>query len=154
MSDLDVVAYLRAALALPLEQQREALMPAYLAAYDAYGVNWELNTAAMADEHVFLAGGSSRLPGLPRRTVGAAGYLDAQCQLREALDVARIELDEVIPLGSSRVVAMTRFVISAGGGEVEQQCMELHEFRDGELVRQTYWFDRDEGRAAIGLGSP
>jgi ketosteroid isomerase-like protein len=147
----ELVAYARSTLALPLEQQRDILLPAYRAAYAAYGVDWDLNTAVMADDHVFIAGGSSRLPGLPERTVGREAYLDAQRQLLEAVDVARIELDDVIPLGDGRVATMTRFVIRTGGGEVEQQCMGLHEYRDGEIVRQTYWFDRDEGRAAIGL---
>ena len=153
MSDPSLVAYVRAALALPLEQQREALVPAYEAGYGAWGQDWDLNTSVMADDLVFAAGGSSRLPGLPDRAEGVEGYLEAQGQLQEVVDVARVEVDDVIPLGGDRVVVLTRFVFRTGGGEVDQQCMELHEFRDGELFRQTYWFDREEGRAAIGLES-
>lgn len=145
------IAALRAALALPLEEQREALLPLYRQAYAAYQVDWELNSIAMADDHVFEAGSANTVPGLPRRVVGRAGYIEAQERMLEDLDVARMELDELIPLGDSRVAVLTRFVIRAGDGEVDQQCIELHEFRDGEFVHQTFWFDRDEGRRAIGL---
>ena len=63
----------------------------------------------------------------------------------------RVDIDDVIPLGDARVVVLSRMSIRANDVLVEQQLLELHEFRDGLLHRHGYWFDRDEGRAELGL---
>ncbi len=139
---------LRAALAT---RRRGALMPFYRVAYWTHNRNWWLNTLAMADDYVFMAGGSTRVPGLPDRFVGRDGYVAAQRQMLDVVDVARVEVDDLIPLDRSRVAVLSRFVIRAGGGTVDQLCLELHEFRRGAMVRQTYWFDREEGLRELGL---
>lgn len=142
---------LRAALALPHPLRRIALLPLYRAAYATYNRHWGLNTAGMAEDYVYIAAGSRRVPGLPAHVTGRAGFIAVQKQLLEVLDVARVALDGIVPLDGQRVIVHSRFVIRAAGGEVDQHCLELHEFRRGALVRQTYWFDRDEGRRELGL---
>ena len=139
------------ALALPLEEQREALMPLYAEVYEAYGVDWDTNTQLFHDDYVFEGRGSIVFPGLPRRVEGRDGYIDGHEQLLEVIDVARVETEEIVPLGDGRVVILTRFVMRAGDGEFAQQALELHEFRDGLLHRHYYWFHRDEGRRELGL---
>ena len=124
----------------------------YQAVYAAYQRDWEFNTAAMADEYVFEARGTKRIPGLPDSVHGREGYLAMHRQLLESLDVDRVELDDVIPLEGRRVLALLRFVIRAGDGTFDQQFLDLHTFReDGALVRQTIWIDREEGLRELGL---
>ena len=137
--------------ALPLEQQRDALWPVYQEIYSHYDVDWEKNTEFFHDDYVFEGHGSIVFPGLPRRVEGREGYIDGQKQLNEVVDVERVEIDDIIPLGDNRVVVLTRFVMSTGGVQFEQQALELHEFRDGLLWRHNYWFHRDEGRLELGL---
>ncbi len=139
------------AFALPVEQQREALTPLYVDVYEAYGVDWDTNTELFHEDYVFEGRGSIEFPGLPRRIEGRDGYIDGHRQLLDVVDMARVEFEEIIPLGDARVVILTRFIMRAGGGEVAQQAMELHEFRDGLLHRHYYWFHRDEGRRELGL---
>ena len=105
----------------------------------------------MADDYEFRAGGSSQVPGLDRVHHGREGYLTAHQQILEVVDIEACIFEDLLPLGDDRVVSFTRFVIRAGDGTIEQPCMELHEFRDGELIRQTYWFDRAEGLRELGL---
>lgn len=142
--------YLRHVFTLPLDEQREALLPGYRKAYDAYGRDWEANTAAMADDYVFRSAGSRRLPGFGEFR-GREGYLRAHREMLEVLDVERVVLDDVRPIGEGRVVALLRFVVRAGDGTVDQQFLDYHEYRDGELIRQTVWFDREEGLRDLGL---
>lgn len=139
---------LRTALAT---RRRGALLPLYRVGYWTHNRNWWLNTRAMADDYAFLAAGSARVPGLAQRFEGRTGYLAAQRQLLDAVDVKRVRVDDVLPLGRDRVVVLSRFEIGAGSNTIDQHCLELHEFRRGALVRQTYWFDRDEGRRELGL---
>lgn len=139
------------AFALPIDQQREALMPFYLEVYEAYNVDWERNTELFHDDYVFVGRGSVVFPGLPQRVEGREAYVAGHKQLTEVVDVKRVEIDELIPLGDARVVVLTRFVMGMGGAEFEQQALELHEFRDGLLHRHNYWFHRDEGRRELGL---
>ena len=141
----------RAVLALPPRPRKAVLMPLYRFVYRTHGRHWRLNTLAMAPDYVFVAGGSSRVPGLPDRVEGRAGYVAAQRQMLDAVDIARVEVEDILPLSGDRVVVLSRFVIGSTGGTVFQQCLELHEFRRGAFVRQTYWFDREEGRRELGL---
>ena len=139
------------ALALPVAEQREALMPLYLDIYSHYDVDWEKNTELFHDDYVFEGRGSIVFPGLPQRIEGRQGYIDGQKQLNEVVDMKSVEIDDLIPLGDDRVIVLTRFVMTTGGVEFEQQALELHEFRDGMLHRHYYWFHRDEGRRELGL---
>ena len=34
---------------------------------------------------------------------------------------------------------------------MEQQFLDVHEFRDGALLSQTVWWDREEGLRELGL---
>ena len=137
--------------AMPLEQQREALLPVYLEIYSQYAVDWQKNTELFHDDYVFEGRGSIVFPGLPQRIEGRDGYIDGQQQLNEVVQMERVEIDDLIPLGGGRVVLLTRFVMTTGGVQVEQQALELHEFCDGLLHRHHYWFLRDEGRWDLGL---
>ena len=124
----------------------------YAATYAAYNVDWDRNTAVMADEYQFEAAGSARLPGLEVSWTGREGYLRAHADLLETIDVERVVLDDVIPMPDGRVAALARFVIRSGEGTFDQQFLDVHEFReDGALVRQTVWFDREEGLRELGL---
>lgn len=147
----DPRARARAIQALPLEEQREPLLALYRELYAAYGSDWETNTVLMADDYEFIARGTTPLPGLPDRFVGRDGYLEAQRQLREVIEVLRTDVDDVIPLDEGRVVSLSRIVFRAGGTEFEQQLCELHEIEDGLLRRHNYWFDRGEGLRELGL---
>ena len=138
----------RRMLALPLDEQRAALFPFYEAAYARYGVDWETNTALMAPDYVFEKGGTSSLPGLPERIEGAQGYVEAQKALMEVVPIVRVAVDDVIPLGENRVAVLSRFVLESG---IEQQLLELHEFSDGLLRHQLFWFDREEGLRDVGV---
>lgn len=144
-------AFLRETLALPLDEQRARLLGAYQATYDAYGSDWSFNTAAFAPDYVGRIEGTPSVPGIPREWSGREGYLAVHRSFREVLNVARIETDDVIPLGDDRVVALIRFVIRAGDSEFDQQTLDWHEFRDGELVLQRIWLDREEGLRDLGL---
>ena len=137
--------------AMPLEQQREALFPVYLEIYSHYAVDWQKNTELFHDDYVFEGRGSILFPGLPQRIEGREGYIDGQKQLNEVVQMVRVGIDDLMPLGDGRVVVLTRFVMTTGGVEVEQQALELHEFRDGLLHRHHYWFHRDEGLQELGL---
>lgn len=137
--------------ALPLEQQREALLPVYHEIYSHYDVDWEKNTELFHEDYVFEGRGSIQLPGFPQRVEGRAGYIEGHSQLNEIVDVERVDIDDLTPLGDARVIVFSRMFMRAGGGRLEQQLMELHEFRDGLLHRQFYWFHRDEGRRELGL---
>ncbi len=143
--------FLRGVLVLPVDEQREALIPGYRFAYEAYTSDLDLNTASFADDYVFRMAGTRRIPGFPDELHGAAGYKREQSRMLEDLNVERIELDDVRPLGDGRVVSLYRFVIRTGAGTIDQQALDLHEFRDGQLLRQTVWFDRDEGLRELGL---
>ena len=106
----------------------------------------------MADEYEFHAAGSRWVPGLPRTMYGRDGYMAVHRQLLEALDVRAVEVIDLFVLGERRAAALLRFVIRAGEGTIDQQCLDVHDFReDGALVRQTIWFDVDEGRRELGI---
>ena len=142
--------HMRGVFALPLEQQREALQPLYEAAFAAYGRDWEANTAAFSDDYVFHNGGTRVLPGYGSAH-GREEYIANHSRMLETLDVERIALDELRPLGDGRVLAFTRIAIRAGGGTIDQLMLDLTEWREGELFRQTLWFDREEGLRELGL---
>ena len=108
----------------------------------------------MADGYEFRGAGSRWLPGLPRVAYGREGYLEVHRQLLELLRVQRVEVIDLYVLGERRAAALLRFVIHAGDGEgtIDQQCLDVHAFReDGALMRQTVFFDVDEGRRELGL---
>ena len=138
--------------ALPLERQREALLPVYEEIYAAYAVDWETNTGSFdRDDYEFALRGTVPFPGLPERVEGLEGYVAGHRELLDVVDLVRVQIDDLIPLGDGRVVVLTRYVVRAGDGEVEQQILELHQFRDGLLWRHYYWFHRDEGRQELGI---
>ena len=142
--------YMRHALALPLAQQRDALWPGYVQTYAAYGRDWDVNTATIADDYEFSTSGPGRILGF-EKIRGPEEYVREHRRLLEELDVERVELDDVRPLGDGRVVTFIRLVIRAGGGTIEQQALDYHEFRDGLLTRQVVYFDREEGLRELGL---
>lgn len=141
---------MRAVLALPLDEQRERLLPLYRAAYDAYGRDWEFNTAAIGPDYTLVVAGSRPLPEFDH-VHGREGYIQAHRRVLEFLDIERVEVDDVRPLGGGRVVAFTRFIIRVGDATIDQQALDHHEFEDGLLRRQTVWFDREEGLRDLGL---
>ena len=136
---------------LPVEQQREALLPVYEEIYSHYNVDWAKNTELFHDDYVFIGRGSIPFPGFPQRVVGVDAYIEGHREMNEMVDVERVVIDDLIPLGDARVIVLTRILMRAGDGRLEQQLLELHEFRDGLLHRQYYWFHRDEGRQELGL---
>ena len=145
-------ALVRQVMAMPLELQRDALIPGYQVIYGAYGVDWDLNTASLAEAYTGRIEGTYFLPDIPQHWSGREGYLEVHKKLREVLNVRRVELDDVIPLGDGRVAALIRFVIDAGGdATIDQQVLDWHEFRDGEVVLQRIWLNREEGLRELGL---
>ena len=149
MSRRDLV---RRVMAMPLELQRDALIPGYRVIYGAYGVDWDLNTASLAESYIGRIEGTYFLPDIPTEWSGREGYLEVHKRLRSVLNVERVELDDVIPLGDGRVAALIRFVIDAGGGTtIDQQVLDFHEIRDGEVVLQRIWLNREEGLRELGL---
>ena len=137
--------------ALPAEEQRDALMPIYREIYDSYNVDWAKNTELFHDDYVFEGRGSISFPGMPQRVVGIEAYIEGHSEMAQIVDVESVDIDDLIPLGEGRVVVLSRVVVRAGGGRIDQQVLELHEFLDGLLHRQYYWFHRDEGRRELGL---
>lgn len=135
--------------ALPVERQREPLLPVYREIYAHYNVDWEKNTELFHDDYAFVGRGSILFPGFPRRVEGREAYIEGHRQMTEVVDVERAAVDDVVPLGDARVVLLSRIVMRAGDGRIEQQLLELHEFVDGLLHRQNYWFHRDEGRREL-----
>ena len=121
-------------------------------AYDAYAVDWDLNTAGFAeDDYVFRAAGTARMPGLPDTWFGRDGYLAAHSTLLEVLDIEAVVLDDVTFLPDGRVAAFVHFEIRTAAGLMEQQFLDVHEFREGAIVSQTVWWDREEGLRELGL---
>lgn len=106
----------------------------------------------MADDYEFRMAGTNRLPGFGVFR-GREEYISEQTRLLEHLDVDHVELDDLIPLGDGRVAMLMRFVVRAGETTIDQLALDFHEFRDGELIRQTLWFDRDEGLRELGLST-
>lgn len=141
---------MRRVLASPLDEQREQLLPLYRAAYGAYGQDWEFNTAAIGPDYELVVAGSRPLPEF-HGIHGRDGYIAAHQRVLEFLNVERVEVDDVLPLGDGRVVALTRFVIGVGDSTIDQQALDHHVFEDGLLRRQTVWFDREEGLRELGL---
>jgi hypothetical protein len=143
--------WIAATLERPLQDQRAPLLDIYREVYATYGKDWDANTETFADDYVFEGRGSVFLPGLPERIEGRDGYIAAQKQLLEVVDIVRVDIDDLVPLGEDRVAVFSRFVVRAGDGAFDQQVLELHEYRDGRLRRQIYWFDREEGLRELGL---
>lgn len=142
--------FFRHALALPLEQQREVLLEPFRQGYTAYGRDWEVNTAAFSDDYVFRNAGTRPLVGFADAH-GREGYIAYHARMLETLNVVALELDDIRPLGENRVLVFARVVIRAGAGTIDQQVLDLSEWRDGEIFRQTLWFDREEGLRELGL---
>ena len=142
--------FILAAFALPLEQQREALWPGYLAVYAAYGRDWAINTAPIHDDYELIFAGSRQMPGLSGMR-GREGYIREQTAMLEYLNVERVELDDLRPLGGGRVLAFIRFVVRSGDFTIDQQALDFQEFQDGLVIRQTVWFDREEGLRELGF---
>jgi hypothetical protein len=146
----DLRDFLRYVFSLPVERQRELLLEPFRVGYFAYGRDWELNTATFADDYEFHNGGTRPLVGF-ESAYGREGYIATHTLLLETLNIERIELDDLRPLGDGKVVVFTRIVIGAGGRTIDQLALDYHEFRDGQLARQVVWFDRDEGLRELGL---
>ena len=153
----EVRALWRAVLEAPPSPERaEALSRSYRSTYRAYGRrDWELNTAAIhPTDYVFRPGALRDLiPGADAEARGCEGYLRVHQAFLEAWEDAAVELDGVLESPDGRTVGLPRFVVRGGssGMEMEHTLADVHTWRDGWLVEQVYWFDRDAGLRSAGI---
>jgi hypothetical protein len=139
---------------------RDALIRwAYRTAYAAYNRrDWESNTLLIyADDYVLRAGGMRRLmPDAEDEYHGVEGYLEATSQWAGAWDGMRVEFDDLIEVEPGLNVSLIRFSGLARGSDFkfDQAGADVHRFRRGRLVSQTFYFDRDAGLESVGLRAP
>jgi len=147
----------RAVLESPPSPERSRLLRAsYESTYRAYGRrDWELNTLVIHPTDYVFRGGAMRqlIPGTPTDARGTAGYLQLHQAFLEAWADAEVAFDGVHDAPDGRTVGLPRFLLRGGssGLEIDQGMADVHVWRDGWLVEQTYWFDREEGFRSVGL---
>lgn len=88
------------------------------------------------------------MPGIDGDLIGRDAYTESQSQAVDLLGGASVRIDDLLPRGDGRVIVVSHLELQGG---LSQQMLELHEWGGGELVRQTVWFDREEGRRELGL---
>jgi hypothetical protein len=143
-------------MAAPSPERLDALRAWYRSGYRAFGRgDWELNTAVMhPTDYVFKGGGLADLiPGADAEARGPEGYLRTHQAFLEAWADAEVHLDGVFQAPDGRTVGLPRFVVrgDSSGMEIEHTLADVHTWRDGWLVEQVYWFDRDEGLRSAGI---
>ncbi len=149
------IAISRLVLALPPRLGDPVLRFGHHRSYESYNRrDWEVNVLYMDESLVFRAGGeASPLPGLPEVAHGIDGYLESQLGLIESFEGMRVRMEDYERLAPRRLAV--RIVFSGAGTSsgipIEQEAFVLHEFVRGRLAAQTYWWDREAGRDALGL---
>ncbi len=146
---------LNAALLESGEASPDSLAPAFGAAYRALSRrDWEFNTILIHPDHLFEAADANRsFPDMHGRYEGVADYITAVSELIAVYPDARVELGGVIDVTDTRIVALTRWSGRAArsGLALEWEGMGDHEFRDGLMIRQTYWWNVQHGMEQLGL---
>jgi hypothetical protein len=140
----------------PSPERSEFLRRGYESTYRAYGRrDWELNTLTIHPTEYTLRAGAMRglIPGVEAEARNVSGYLRMHQAFLEAWTTADVACDGVLEAPDGRTVGLPRFVVRGGtsGAEVDQPFADVHTWRDGWLVEQVYWFDREEGLRSTGI---
>jgi hypothetical protein len=140
----------------PSPARTRIISAAFESTYRAYGRrDWEFNTLSIhPTDYVFRGGDMHRLiPGTPADARGVTGYLEMHRAFLEAWTDAEVRFDGVLEAPDGRLVGLPRFVLRGGssGLELDHALADVHVWREGWLVEQTYWLDRDAGLRAVGI---
>jgi len=81
---------------------------------------------------------------------GIAGYLQWRADVTEQFEKWHMKIDEVIPVGESRVLAVGFAQVRGHGSGIEfdQPAAGLIDFRAGRVLRVRIFHDEAEARAA------
>jgi ketosteroid isomerase-like protein len=95
----------------------------------------------------------ARVPGTPIRGRGFVEFREMFLDWIEPWAAYRPSIAEIVDLGDRVVVfGRDRGTMKHTGQEVDgPRGMVLYHFGDGRVTRIEYWFNRDAGRAAVGL---
>jgi ketosteroid isomerase-like protein len=97
---------------------------------------------------------TSRFTAVEGRTYrGHAGWADYLADADGAWENLRITVEEVIPAGPERLIAVERIQALARGSGVQfdQPLFVVEEFRDGKALRMRSYLSRKEALEAVGL---
>jgi hypothetical protein len=140
----------------PSPERTHLLQRSYESTYRAYGRgDWELNTLIIHPTDYMFRGAEMRqlIPGTQSVARGTAGYLRMHQAFLEAWADAEVAFDGVLEAPDGRTVGLPRFVLKGGssGLELDQPMADVHRWRDGWLIEQTYWIDRGAALTSVGL---
>ena len=135
------------------------LHPGTAVAYDARTrEDWELNTLFMDhDEYVFHPGDPKQSgPEFAGEYEGVAGYIQAMKHFGESWSDLRVEAGPVKVLDGAQALSMMlwRATGARSGMRMEWTAVGLLEFRDGLVVKQTFWWGMDSAREHFGRDLP
>jgi ketosteroid isomerase-like protein len=141
----------------PSRGRRALIAWAYRRTYAAYNRrDWEFNTLLIdPDSYELHPGDMARItPDAEPVYRGVEGYLEATALWMTGWGMAAVRYEDFVEVEPGRtLVALIRFVgEGAGSGmRLDQPVADIHALRDGMLVRQTYYWDRNKGLEAAGL---
>jgi hypothetical protein len=130
---------------------------AYRRTYAAYNRgDWELNTLMLdRRDYVIRFGGTSRfMPDAHDEYRGIDGYLEVVTQWASAWREPRLFYEDHVEVERGLMLSMYRFAGSARGMNLDQAGADVQRFRDGWLVSQTFYWNRDEAFESLGLRPP
>ena len=116
--------------------------------------DWELNTVSLhRTDYVFEAGDESGLVDLPTRLEGVEGYIYGVSEFLSVWGQVSLTSVAVADAGPDRLLNWAVFQLRGSGSGValEQPIAVVYTWRDGWVVRQQYWFDREAGTRAAGV---
>ena len=97
---------------------------------------------------------TSRFTAVEGRTYrGHSGWADYLADADLVWENFRITVEESIPAGPERLIAVERVEASARGSgvQLDQPTYAVQEFRDGKVLRMRTYRTRQEALAAVGL---
>lgn len=150
----------RVVLGWPSLLGRDALIGyTYRRAYAAFNRrDWELNTLLHDRRDYVLRAGGMRLlnPDAKEEYRGIDDYIEANLQFESGWRELKVRFDGYVEAEPGVLVALIAFVAVAdqSGIHLDQSGADIHRFRDGYLVSQTFYWDRAAGLRSVGIQAP